>query len=297
MEKSKIMVLESAPVINYKGVQAIGELVDRRLAELNFEGQVVTEDTVKSVKAMRASLNKEKTEYEERRKFIKQHVLAPYNEFEAQYKLHIADKYEKADNTLKLKIGTFETKIKDEKASKVRAYFNEYAQSKRIDFLKFEQANISVGLSNSEKSLLETAKAFIDNVATAIDTIDELPNDVEYKALAHSYYKESLNLSAALARAKATIEAKEAEAKRLAAIEQARQEAEARKAAEPKNEPLQAPIAERAEPKEAEQAQEAETSAKVEVYEMTFSVRGTIEQLKALKAFMIEREIEFSNTK
>lgn len=295
MEDNKIITLEVAPVINHKGMQAIGELLDKRLEALNPAGQVVTEDTIKAVKEMRARLNKEKAEYEDRRKLIKQHILAPYNEFEAQYKLHIADKYEKADNTLKVKIGTFETKLKDEKAEKVIAYFNEYAQSKRIDFLKFEQAGISVGLSNSEKSLLEAAKAFIDNVATSIDTIDELPNDVEYKALAHSYYKECLNLSAALARAKATIEAKEAEAKRLAAIEQARQEAEQRKAVEPKNEPLQAPTAERTEPKEAEQTQEVEPTAEVEMYEITFSVKGTIEQLKSLKAFLVENNIEFHN--
>lgn len=295
MEDNKIITLEVAPVINHKGMQAIGELLDKRLSALNPEGQVVTEDTIKAVKDMRARLNKEKAEYEDRRKLVKQHILAPYNEFEAQYKLYIADKYEKADNVLKLKIGTFENKIKDEKAQKVRAYFNEYAQSKNVDFVKFEQANISVGLSNSEKSLLEAAKSFIDNVAAAINTIDELPNGVEYKALAHSHYKESLDLSAALSRAKATIEAKEAEAKRLEAIEQAKAEAEQRKADEPKNEPLKAPVAEVAKQQEPQpQAQQTET-AQAEMYEMSFTVRGTIEQLKALKAFMVNNNIEFSN--
>ncbi len=291
MEDNKIITLEVAPKINYLGIQAIGDLLDKRLNALNPAGQVVTEDTIKAVKEMRARLNKENAEYEDRRKSIKQLILTPYNEFEAQYKLHIADKYAEADTVLKGKINAFEAKIKGEKAEKVIAYFNEYAQSKRIDFLKFEQAGISVGLSNSEKSLLDAAKAFIDNVATSIDTIDELPNDVEYKALAHSYYKECLNLSAALAKAKATIEAKEAEAKRLAVMEQARQEAEQRKAAEPKSEPLQAPIVERTEPKEAEQTQKAETTAEVEIYEMTFSVKGTIEQLKALKSFLITNQI------
>jgi translation elongation factor EF-4 len=45
------------------------------------------------------------------------------------------------------------------------------------------------------------------------------------------------------------------------------------------NAPLQAPVVEVPE----------------EVYDMNFSVKGTMHQLKVLKAFLIEIEIEFSN--
>ena len=39
---------------------------------------VCTEDTVKSVKAVRADLNKERNEFEEQRKAVKKAIMSPY---------------------------------------------------------------------------------------------------------------------------------------------------------------------------------------------------------------------------
>ena len=78
---------------------------------------VATEDTAKSLKTLRATLNKEFADYEFQRKTIKSGVLSPYDEFEAVYKTEIAEKYNMALNTLKDKIASVEDGIKEEKKS------------------------------------------------------------------------------------------------------------------------------------------------------------------------------------
>ncbi len=85
-------------------LQAVGARVTERLKELGVDTLVATEDTVKSLKDLRAELNKELTEFESQRKWVKEGVLNPYNEFETIYKAEISEKYKGAIDTLKTKI-------------------------------------------------------------------------------------------------------------------------------------------------------------------------------------------------
>ena len=52
-------------------------------------------------------------EFEERRKEVKEKVLAPYLQFEEVYKVCISDKYKSADKDLKEKIGSIEAEQKN----------------------------------------------------------------------------------------------------------------------------------------------------------------------------------------
>ena len=70
--------LIQAPIIKHE-LEVVGKSIDQRLEELNIEGQVATEETVQSLKKLRAELNSELKEYEEQRKTVKNAVLAPYN--------------------------------------------------------------------------------------------------------------------------------------------------------------------------------------------------------------------------
>lgn len=234
---------------------------------------VCTEDTVKDVKKVRSELNKELKDYEERRKAVKKAIMTPYEQFETVYKDCISDTYKKADTELKGKIDSVENELKEQKKAEVKGYFDEYLQSKGIDFVTFENAHINVTLSASMKGLKEQVKAFVDKIVDDLNLINtqEHKDDILYE------YKQSLNVSNAITtvtnRYKAIEEAKAREEERKAR-EQAEAEAAAKvesvveSAAPPTVEPIAPPVEEE------------------KTYTLKFTVRGTMPQLKALKEFM-----------
>src|SRR6185503_10383235 len=88
------------PVITHKLVEA-GKSVTKRIEDLELDKQIATVDTVKSLKDLRAELNKELADLETQRKAIKEGVNKPYLEFEDTYKTEISDKYKIAIDLLK----------------------------------------------------------------------------------------------------------------------------------------------------------------------------------------------------
>lgn len=188
---SEIIVVKQLPEIE-EHLQAIKAEVTAKVNDAL--SLVCTEETVKSVKTVRADLNKDLKEFEERRKAVKKAIMTPYEAFEAIYKDCISDTYKKADIELKAKIDSVENELKEQKTAEVKGYFDEYLQSKAIDFITFESANINVTLSASMKSLKEQAKTFIDRICDDLSLIDtqEHKDEILYE------YKQSLNVSAAI---------------------------------------------------------------------------------------------------
>lgn len=272
--ENNLITLQQEPVIIYEKIKSVGEEVQKRISDLNLENQLVTEDTIKAVKGIRTDLNKEFATFEEQRKFIKNAVTKPYQEFEEKYKEFIATHYNNADNTLKNKISDFENKLKEDKAERLKSYFTELCQSLQIDFLTFEQVKLNVTLSASEKSLKETISAFVEGVKKDLDLLKSIPESDEFKAEVLHDYKKSLDMANALRITQERKKAKEEELKRIE--EQKIDVVKNATTAESQKEVLQAPKIE-------------ETPKLVETQ---FRVRGTIEQLKALKQFIIENNIE-----
>ena len=97
----QLITLKQAPIIVYEKIKAVGQQIEAKIAELNLDNQLVTEDTLKSAKNTRTTLRKELDDFETQRKYIKEQVNAPYEAFEKAYKEHIKVHYDKADNTLK----------------------------------------------------------------------------------------------------------------------------------------------------------------------------------------------------
>lgn len=263
---NEIIVVKQLPQIE-EHLQTIKAEVTARVNDAL--SLVCTEDTLKSVKAARADLNKDLKYFEERRKAVKKEIMTPYEQFEAVYKECISDTYKKADIELKVKIDSVENSLKEQKAAEVFEYFNEYLQSKGIDFVTFENAHINVTLSASMKSLKEQAKAFIDRICDDLNLIDtqEHKDEILYE------YKQSLNVSNAITtvanRYKAIEEAKAREEERKAR-EQAEAEAAAKveAVAPPTVEPIAPPVEE--EP----------------VLTVKFTVKGTRTKLKELKEYL-----------
>lgn len=288
---NEIILLKQEPIIEYSLLAQVGEEVRARIADLNLEGQVVTDQTVKSVKDMRAELNKEFAEFEKQRKYIKEAVSKPYQEFEAKYKEFVAKHYNEADDTLKGKIFSFENTLRLEREKELQGYFAELCSAKNIDFVPFGLMHLNITLSASMKSLKTQILEFVSKVEQDIELAKTVSDSQEFNDKVMYEYRRSLDINNAIntvkEREQALIAAKEkaeAEAKRKAeAEEQARLQAEKEATEQPTvAEPLKAPMVEEQQPASTTTAEE---------FEMTFTVKGTFEQLKALKQFIVDNNI------
>lgn len=287
-----LITVQQLPVIIYERLESVGQEIDKRIAALDLDKQLVTEDTKKAVKDTRAMLNKELKDFEEQRKRIKEQIATPYMAFEKAYNSFIKEKYEKADSILKVKIDEFDRRLKADKEAHIRAYFTELCQANNIDFLPFERLGLKIGLSDSEKSLKDLVNTNIDNVVKSLEFIESLTEPDEYKAEILADYKQTLDVMRSINNAKYRKQQREAELQRIEAqkarAEQARLEAEA-KAKEVA--PLQAPE-EVPPPAIQEVPAPAPQEVTPDLIVTSFTVQGTMGQLKALKAYILSNNIK-----
>ena len=271
---NEVIVVRQLPEIEER-LQEIKANVTAR-AEMAMS-LVCTDETLQAVKNIRAELNKEFAEWEKKRKEVKQAVMSPYEQFECVYKECVTDIFKKTDVDLKGKIDSVENELKWRKRAEVEVYFSEYLASKNIDFVTFENADISVTLSASKKSLKEKAKAFIDRICDDLTLIDtqEHKDEILYE------YKRFLNVSLAITTVATRYKAIEVERAREAE-RKAREEAE--KAAAEKVEV----VVETLTPPAVEEMIDKEP-----ILTVKFTVKGTKSQLKAVKEFLINNNYDF----
>jgi hypothetical protein len=213
------ITLVQLPIINHQ-LSIVGEMVEKRLKDLNIDGQVVTEETIKTIKELRATLNKEFEEYEKQRKEVKKAVNTPYNALEIAYKEQITGKYEPAIQSLGLKITEFETKLKEEKKAEVVKYFNELCSTEKIDFITFDKVGIEITLSASMKSYKDKCNEFLFKIADDLALIAS----EQYEAEILTEYKKSLNASKSIIDVKNRKEAEKKERDRIKFQETQRRE-------------------------------------------------------------------------
>ena len=297
----QLITLKQAPIIIYERIKAVGQQVETKIAELNLDNQLVTDDTLKSAKDTRTMLRKELAVFEEQRKFIKEQVNAPYEAFEKAYKEHIKVHYDKADSTLKSKIDEVQNRLLDDKRGRIKDYFTEFCAAQGIDFLIFERLPLNITLSASDKSLKEQVAGFVSEVSKSLQVIDRLNEPNEFKAEILTDYKQTLDVTRAIQGAQYRRQQREAELQRIeaqrVAAEQARAAAAARVQAQA---PLQAPAqvtyetqpAAPIQPEPVQEATQAVQEDENEVVQATFTVIGTRTQLKALKHYIISNNIQ-----
>jgi len=270
----ELIVVKQLPIIEQQ-LKVISDDIQAKVDEVL--SLAVTEDTVKAVKKQRTELTKMFKDLENRRKSVKAAVMKPYEEFEAVYKTYVTDIFKPADAKLKGKIDEVEDGIKREKFDEVETHFNEYCQSKGIDFLTFANTGIKVGLSDSMKSLKDQSVEFVDKVVDDLALIETQ----EHKPEILVEYKKTLNVSQAITTVKARMEAIEAERLRQEALD----EEQKRKAEEidttPETEEVDIDFAEEL-PEEPEPIQS-----------VWLCVSGTTEQIDALWEFMTENGYEY----
>lgn len=278
----ELIVVKQLPIIEER-LKTISEQIKLKTsAALALE---VTEDTVKEIKRVRTELTKGFNALESQRKTVKSTVLSPYQKFEAVYKACVTDVFAPADAKLKSRIDEVEQTIKDRTRQVAVDFFDEYAKTKGIDFLTFDGAGIAVNLSTSAKSLREAASKFIDRVAEELVLIETQPHKEEVLI----EYKNSLNVATAITVVTRRHEAIEAERERKEAARIAREQREATILKVEKvvaEETVVAPPEVKGFDHELPPTFVPDNAPAEKMYSTTFTVRGTIGALKALKTFL-----------
>lgn len=262
-----LIEVKQLPVIEEQ-LRSVSTVIDERVK--NATSLVCTEESVKTIKEIRAELNKDYKEFENKRKLVKEQVLKPYNDFENVYKECISDKFRNADIILKGKIDNVENELKSKKEKEIKEYFEEYKEANNIDFITYGQARINVTLSASMKSLKEQAKQFIDKIVDDLKLIETQ----EHKTEILVEYKQTLNVSQAITSVTNRFKAIEEEKKK---IEQEKE--------------LQKFVVDTAKESDKYSEQIILNASSVEekteeILTLKFTVRGTRTKLKELKQFL-----------
>ena len=266
---NEIVKIEQMPKV-FEQLELIGAYVDEQLKDL--DKLECTDKNKQEVKDKRTVINNTLNMLETKRKEIKSKLNEPYDIFNKKYEETTKIKLQEASKLLAEKINKIEDEQKAKKREEVERYFNEYATSKDIDFVKFEQLNLNITLSVSEKNLKEQVKTFVDKVVDDLILIASQEHNDEILL----DYKKTLNVSSAISnvlnRYKELEELKKKEEERAQKQEQVKENVK-------RVEDVIAP------PTRVEAKQE-------ETLEICFKVRGSREKLKSLVNYLKEGEYE-----
>ncbi len=267
MENQELMVVTQLPVIEEK-LKSLSEEIDKKVE--SAKSLVCTEENVKTIKQVRADLNKEYRDVEGQRKRIKEQVLAPYMQFEEVYKQYISDKYKSADIDLKQKIDAVENELKTQKEQEIKDYFEELKIANNIDFINYEQAKINVTLTASKKSLREQVENFINKISDDLKLIETQDNKAEILV----EYKKDLNVSRAITEVVNRIEAVKVEKEKQEVVHiEMNTDHEITK--------------------ESHEQLENIFNKEEKTYTITFTVTGTAPRLKQLKDYMLREGFQY----
>lgn len=276
---NELIKLTQLPVIE-ENLRGLKEQIKNRTAEA--VALVCTPETLTTVKATRADLNKEFSVLEEQRKAVKAAIMEPYEAFEDVYKECVSAAFRTADDKLKDKIAAVENGIKEAAEEVAKKYFCDLCQAAHVDFLTWEQSGITISLTDARQKTLSTLRGkvadFVAKVAQAVNAISEMDNAEEIMA----EYRQSLNLPQAIA----------AVSDRHRRIEAEKEAAERRKAQREAEAAAVQRVEAVAPPTIAPPVQCIEKPVE-KVCKCHFTAYGTKEQLTKLKAFMIQEGIRY----
>lgn len=211
MKNDEIIRVVQLPIIEQYFNDLNQEISQRVQTALSL---ACTEETIGTVKKERAELNKMFAELEQRRKEVKEAVLAPYKRFEVIYNENVAAQMKAADDTLKRRIDDIETEIKKRCEEDLRRYFAEVCIVNRVDWLRYEDVGIKVDMASAKAKtpnrLRKEIKEFVETVLTDLDLISGMEHEEEILV----EYKKCLNYANAVLIVRERHERIEAERKR-----------------------------------------------------------------------------------
>lgn len=247
-----------------------------------YNALVVTEDSIKSAKADKANLNKLRTAIEDKRKEIKKLCLAPYESFEKQCK-EIVALIDQPIKSIDGQIAVFDQKLQDEKWEQISAFYK--AEIKELISVVPLEKIVSPKWKNKTESLETICNGIgdtLDRIRTEIETLDESCPE-EFRDQVKDVYLKNYSLS----------EARQ-EYKRLEERKRQLAEMEARKIEASKQKPETVPTPEVAPVPETEKIQyEKPQVISGPIFQASFTVKGTKEQIVSLKEFMQKNNINY----
>ena len=258
--------LPSAIDFNYEEIKAA--LMEKTKV---YETTIYSEDQIKDAKSTRAELNKFKRSLNEERVRLEKEYMKPFTTFKDRINELIAI-VDKPVNAIDSQIKSFEQKKKDEKREQIKAAFLEMGLP---DYITLEKIWDESWL-NSTCSLARVKEDF-KTVAyrdeQAMKMIGDLP-DFAFEAA--EYYKQSLDVTAAIAKA--------SEHARMEKAKKAAEEEAARKPEVVDEIPAAEPITE---------AEEEDVPFEVERAWIKFEAYLSIAEARELNAFFKYNKIDF----
>lgn len=261
LDLNEIIKIQHLPEI-FEQLEKVGKFVDEKLKGVT--DLKATDANKSNLKGKRTEINNTLAILEDKRKEIKKAIETPYDVFNEKYTKEVKDKLEGASKTLTGKINFIEDTQKKAKEKLLRKFFEEYKISKNIDFVTFEQMHLNIILNTTEVKYKNDIVKFLDKVSDELDLINlqSSKEEIMYE------YKKTLDLANSIKivqeRKMAIERAAEENAKReLLAKQQQENVTEVKRV-------LTTPVKE----------------VKEEIYQLTFTVRGTKNQLVLLKNFL-----------
>lgn len=284
---NEIIQVTQLPVIKQNLLSAKAAVLNR----INtVKDMAITEDTRKEAKTVRAQLNKEKAEFDSQLKAVKKAVMQPYEDLLVTYKECITAPYEEADNIFKTKITEIEDGLKRNKKVEVENYFNEYAVSINLDFVKFSDIPLNVTLNSSLKSLKSTVKDFLDRIAEDMDSLLSMESKEELFA---EYKSNGYKLAQAITAVDSRHKRIESERARVAeAVVHKKQEEEASK----KVADIVAPVEVVSAPVETKNTRTYKAVFSIEGVSGAYTKDLTLEEVKALKKYLESEEFIYGES-
>ena len=187
----KINAMETTNAINFNFEELKNEITTK--SEL-YKNMVYTDDTIKTAKEDRTSLNKFIKALEDKRKEVKKQCLEPYNNFEKQVK-ELVRIINEPVTLIGEQIPEFEEREKAAKREEVERLFNEAGFE---PFVKLEQIFDPKWLnkSSSLKSIATELKNIAERIKSDLAVLNEIS---EFQFEATETYKDTLDISKAIA--------------------------------------------------------------------------------------------------
>lgn len=266
-----MMECVQAPVI----AENLMDMAAAYQAKLDYVKQLpMDDDGMRKVKEIRTEARKEFEELDSRRKAVKQKVMEPYNKAERIFKSFVTLPFSQLDEACKGFVETVEGQMKTRCEEELKEYFLELCATKGIHWLKWDRLGIRVDMAlarqKEPKKAMESIREKVERICSDLDALSEMDGAPDYLA----EYTACLDVSEAIRRVNSRKES-------IRIAEQNRAERESRK-------------------EQAEMIrQEMPDIGAVLIpqqekrFRVTFTVTATMPMLRAMKAWLEDKKIEY----
>ena len=181
IDVNEIVKIEQMPKV-FSQLEMIGTYIDEKIKDIDILD--CTEENKQEVKQRRTEINNILKELDDRRKFIKNKILEPYEMFNDKYEQECKTKLITASEILKIKIDSIEDQQKIAKRMELYDFAMEYIAANNLqDIVTFDDIGLNITLSASVKSLKEQVINFCEKIKQDLELIkmEEYRDEIFYE--------------------------------------------------------------------------------------------------------------------